>query len=488
MNKFVPLKYISEREGEQIEIELPFVLGIMTHINRTAVESKTPFESRRFVTVDLDNTQEFFDVMRPSITVDLTHASRQILISFSSFEDIHPVRLKQHIEEKLISYDGLTLSEADMQDALAEILQHQGLQQLLDSLRGIYQLLDNKLNESNLVIRVLDVSKQELINDVKSGLTPESCLYRSVYLHEYGTFEGTPYSLVLTDFEFSHNDTDMSVIEYLARLGAKADCVFLLKPESTIFGTTFQRENIDSVKIDTNFSSREFLRWRALRDHESSRFIVMMVALRPSRTVTPKDIVNPVFSGALNILPFFTGSNLWNFIHEDNAYLTDSKTELTNTQSIKALKHFGFNIVNADTSGLLTPVSGIVSLQSPRKYFDQSSNEIASVMASVPYHLIATAFVRYITMITRETLGLGLDNDALATTVNQWLKLYIDGDDKQNRNSFDLLKPLTKASVLIDEVAGVPGLYRGLLKIQLEIEGFSRTPCTHHQFNVLSIF
>lgn len=486
MNKFALLKYTSEQQGKQIEIELPFVVGIVADLNRSAVESKIPFKDRQFIAIDLNKTRDFFNIVKPSITVNLTNLSCQILISFRSFEDIKPARLEQYIEDELIKYDTLNLSKTEMHNALNEILQNEGLQQLLGSLRGIYQLLINKPNESNLVIKVLDVSKEELINDVNLGVTQESYLYRLVYLHEYGTFEGTPYSLVLTDFEFSQNDIDMKVMEYLALLGMKADCFFFLKAALTIFGDSFQHDSLDWTKVDTNFSSREFLRWRALRDHESSRFVAMMAALRHESTVNLHDIVNPVFAAALNLVPCFTGTDLWNFTNKNNASFTE--TESINHQSVKALTRLGFNTVKTDTGTLLTPVSGIVALQSPRKYFEQSANQIASLMVSVPYNLFVTAFVRYITMIIRETLGRDLDIDSLTRMVNQWLKFYIDDRVNQKQRSVDLLKPLSKASVSIEEVAGVPGVYKGLLKIQLRIEGFEHPPCTQHEFNVLSIY
>lgn len=486
MNKFAPLKYTSEQQGTHIEIELPFVVGIMADLNRSAVQSKVPFKDRQFIAVDSNKTKEFFDVVKPSIIVNLTNLGFQILILFRSFEDIQPARLEQNIEHELIEYDALNLSKTEMHNALNEILQNEGLHQLLGSLRGIYQLLKNKPNESNLVIKVLDVSKEELINEINLGVTQESYLYRLVYLQEYGAFRGTPYSLVLTDFEFSQNDTDMKVMEYLALLGVKADCVFFLKAASTIFGDSFQHECSGWTKIDTNFSSAEFLRWRALRDHESSRFIAMVAALRHESTVNHHDIVNPVFAAALNLIPCFTGTDLWNFTNNNNVPF--SETESINKQSIKALGRLGFNTVKPNTHTLLTPVSGIVALHAPRKYFEQSANEIANVMVSVPYNLFATAFVRYITIIIRETLGQNLDIDTLTRMVNQWLKFYIDDRVNQKHTSIDLLKPLSRASVSIEEVAGVPGVYKGRLKIQLRIEEFEHLPCTQHEFNVLSIY
>ena len=120
MNKFAPLKYTSEQQGTHIEIELPFVVGIMADLNRSAVQSKVPFKDRQFIAVDSNKTKEFFDVVKPSIIVNLTNLGFQILILFRSFEDIQPARLEQNIEHELIEYDALNLSKTEMYNALNE--------------------------------------------------------------------------------------------------------------------------------------------------------------------------------------------------------------------------------------------------------------------------------------------------------------------------------------------------------------------------------
>lgn len=483
MNNFAPLKFTTERRGMQIDVELPFVVGIMAYLNRTSSESKTPLEERQFVSVDRDNLDEFFEQIQPSITLNLAHTKYQIQLSFNSFEDTQPIRLKKIVTKELAKHEALTFSESEMREASDEILQNEDLRELLGSLHGIHQLLSNTPNDSNLIIRVLDVSKEELINDANFGLTQESALYRLIYLYEYGTFEGTPYSLILTDFDFCQYDTDMKVLEYLAVLGAKADCIFFTKAASRILGDTILHTDLDWETFDTNFSSREFLRWRAFRDHQSSRFIAMMLALRSDITASNIQVITPVFGAALDFIRSYTENRLWNFTNKNN--VSFNETGLIKTQLITALSRSGFNVVNFDTGALITPLNSLISLQRPRKYFEKSANDTAIVMASVSYNLIVTDFVRYIAMIIREKLGSCMDIESLTHMVNQWLNFYIDDTDRQNKDSLGFLKPLNKAFVSIEEVAGVPGLYQGVLNIQLKIEGVDRPPCTKHEFNVL---
>src|SRR5262249_15519910 len=71
---------------------------------------------------------------------------------------------------------------------LNEVYRHRAVQQLEATWRGLAYLVDRTETGSQLQIRVLDVSKDELIRDLKMAVEiDQSWLFKRVYEDEYGT-------------------------------------------------------------------------------------------------------------------------------------------------------------------------------------------------------------------------------------------------------------------------------------------------------------
>ncbi len=63
-----------------------------------------------------------------------------------------------------------------------------------------------KAENSKLKLRLLNVSKKELIDDLeKAPEFDQSQLFKKIYEEEYGTFGGHPYSCLVGDFEFTRS-------------------------------------------------------------------------------------------------------------------------------------------------------------------------------------------------------------------------------------------------------------------------------------------
>ena len=77
---------------------------------------------------------------------------------------------------------------------LNEILHHPQFQKLEGSWRGLKHLMDHSETGVGLKIRVLNVSKKELLRDIeKAPEFDQSALFKKVYEEEYGVFGGAPF-------------------------------------------------------------------------------------------------------------------------------------------------------------------------------------------------------------------------------------------------------------------------------------------------------
>src|ERR1700678_1469274 len=76
---------------------------------------------------------------------------------------------------------------------LNEILHHPQFQKLEGSWRGLKYLMDNSETGVGLKIRVLNVTKKELLRDIeKAPEFDQSALFKKVYQDEYGVYGGPP--------------------------------------------------------------------------------------------------------------------------------------------------------------------------------------------------------------------------------------------------------------------------------------------------------
>ena len=85
---------------------------------------------------------------------------------------------------------------------LNEVLHHAEFQKLEASWRGLKYLMDQSETGEKLKIRVLNVTKKELLRDLQRA--PEfdqSALFKKVYEEEYGVFGGAPFSALLGNYE-----------------------------------------------------------------------------------------------------------------------------------------------------------------------------------------------------------------------------------------------------------------------------------------------
>src|SRR5215470_4799790 len=86
---------------------------------------------------------------------------------------------------------------------LNEILHHQAFQKLEASWRGLKYLMDQSETSDKLKIKVLNVTKKELLRDLQRA--PEfdqSAMFKKVYEEEYGVFGGAPFGALIGDYEF----------------------------------------------------------------------------------------------------------------------------------------------------------------------------------------------------------------------------------------------------------------------------------------------
>src|SRR3954466_5139821 len=102
-----------------------------------------------------------------------------------------------------------------------EILHAPEFQQIESAWRGLHYLVFNSETDSNLKIRVMNVSKNEIYRNLRlfpGARWDQSPLFKAVYEAEFGQLGGKPFGCMVGDYYFSHLPTDVQLLRDLSKV------------------------------------------------------------------------------------------------------------------------------------------------------------------------------------------------------------------------------------------------------------------------------
>jgi type VI secretion system protein ImpC len=399
------------------------------------------------------------------------------------------------INERVAEIDKL------LTDQLNAIMHDEAFQQLEASWRGLHDMVYGTETSSRLKLRLLNVTKKELLKDLESAVDHDmSVLFKKVYEEEYGTFGGNPYSLLIGDYYFGRHPQDMALLERLSKVAAAAHAPFISAASPALFDMkSFTDLGVprDMSKI---FESAELATWRGFRESEDSRYVSLVLPSYAARLpygaktnpvdnfnfeedVDGKDHgkylwANSAYQLGLRITDAFAKYGWSTAIRgvegggkvdgmTAHAYKTDEgdvvlkcPTEVTITdRREKELNDLGFiAIVNSKGSNFAAFFGG-QTVNKPKLYNKDAANANAALSARLPYVLAASRFAHYMKVIMRDKIGSFQTRQDVETYLNNWIADYVlinESAPQATKARF----PLGEARVDVTEVAGKPGAYQ----------------------------
>lgn len=174
--------------------------------------------------------------------------------------------------------DRISQIDALISDQLNQIIHHPELQKLEASWRGLHQLVSNTETSARLKLRLLNVGKNELQNDLEKAVEfDQSALFKKIYEEEYGTFGGHPFSLLIGDFTFGRHPQDIGLLEKLSNVAAAAHAPFIAAASPRLFDMNSFTELAVPRDLTKIFESLELIKWRAFRESEDSRYVSLVL-------------------------------------------------------------------------------------------------------------------------------------------------------------------------------------------------------------------
>ena len=386
---------------------------------------------------------------------------------------------------------------------LNEILHHPAFQKLEASWRGIKYMMDQSETSSMLKIRVLNVSKKELLRDLQRA--PEfdqSVMFKKVYEDEFGIFGGEPFGALIGDYEFSKHPEDIELLEKVSQVAAGAHAPFLTAAAPELLNMDSFAQLGEPRDIGKIFDSTEFAKWKSFRASEDSRYVGLTMPRVLMRLPYGKD-TKPVddFSYEEGVDGTDHSKYLWgNAAYALGARLTTAFAQYGWCASIRGVEGGGlveglpthtFRTDEGDVAlkcptevaitdrrekeladqGLIplvhckgTDYAAFFSVQSankPKKYDKAAANANARLSAQLPYILAVSRFAHYMKSIMRDKIGGFMSRGQCQTFLTQWIMQYVTDDDQASA-SVKAKFPLREAKIEVSEIPGKPGAYRAI--------------------------
>lgn len=397
--------------------------------------------------------------------------------------------------------------DAQITSQLNEFMHHEDFQRLEGSWRGLSYLVMNSETSTHLKLRLLNVTKKELLEDLEKAIEfDQSQLFKKVYEEEYGTFGGHPYSCLVGDYEFTRHPMDMELLTKISQVAAAAHAPFISAAHPNLFDLDSFEELGKPRDLSKIFESLEMVKWNAFRNTEDARYVGLVL---PRALIRLPYGANTLPVDGLNFEEDVSGANSSKFCWTNAAYVLAQR--ITNAFShygwvaairgvegggiVEGLPAYTFKTTDGDIA-LKCPTEtaitdrrekelsdlGFISLchckgtdyaaffggqttQRPKVYNLDDATANASLSARLPYILNASRFAHYIKVIMRDKVGSFLTKDNVRLYLNNWIANYVllnDDATQEVKAKF----PLREARIDVYDIPGKPGSYRSVVYLK----------------------
>jgi len=401
---------------------------------------------------------------------------------------------------------------------LIEIMHHTDFQQLESSWRGLHYLVHQTETSTTLKIRVLNVSKKDLLKDLeRASEFDQSALFKKVYEDEYGTFGGAPFGTLIGDYEFGKHPQDVALLERISNVAAAAHAPFISAAGPDLFNMDSFTELGGPRDMAKVFDTAEYTKWKSFRDSEDSRFVGLTLPHVLGRLPYGQD-TSPI--EAFNFEEEVDGTDHSKYLWTNAAYafgtrITESfskygwlatirgveggglveglpthtfktdegevalkcPTELAITdRREKELNDLGFIPLCHCKGTDFAAFFGAQSAQKPKLYDTDEANANARLSTMLQYLLCTSRFAHYLKAMARDKVGAFMEREDCERWLNRWIGNYVLGNPEDAGQEAKAKSPLREARIVVRDVPGKPGCYEAVAHLR-----------PHYQLDELSV-
>jgi type VI secretion system ImpC/EvpB family protein len=395
------------------------------------------------------------------------------------------------------------------------ILHHPAFQQLEASWRGLWYLTGQALEAceaaeqlgqpARMLVRILNVSKRELARDLERAVEfDQSQAWKKIYEEEFGTAGGEPFGVLIGDYEFANRVEDIELLTGMSQIAAAAFAPFVSSASPALLGLDEFATLEQPVDLTSTFQHLDYLKWRAFREREESRFVGLTLprvlmrlpyeddGLRRDGFRFREEVAGPdrrkylwgssayAFGGVL--ARAYASSGWFAEIRgvergviggglvlglDSHSFGTDRKgvapkssTEIAiREEQEKEISSLGLIPLCHSPDNELSVFFTNASTQKPKIYDDATATANARISAMMQYIMCASRFAHYLKISARNKVGGMVGERELEDYLNDWITQYVAPDEKAPPSTKARF-PLRQAQIEVREIASKPGNFR----------------------------
>ncbi len=398
------------------------------------------------------------------------------------------------------------ISEIDkkLTDQLNYVMHHEDFQKLEASWRGLHYLIHQSETGETLKIRMLNVSKQDLLKDMeRASEFDQSALFKKIYTEEYDQFGGQPIGAIIGDYEFGRHPQDVELLSRLSEVAAAAHAPFLSAASAQLFGLESFSDIGKPRDLTKIFDSAEYVKWKSFRESEDSRFVGLALPhilmrlpygpdTRPVEAFNFEEDVdgrdhkkylwgNAAYAWGARLTESFSkcgwlatirgveggglvqGLPVHTFSTDDGDIAMKCPTEVAISERREyELANLGFATLvhckNTDYAAFFSAQS----CQKPKKYDTNEANANARLSTMLQYILCTSRFAHYLKAMARDKIGSFMERDECEKWLNRWINQYTLGNPESAGPEMKAKHPLREARIEVRDVPGKPGCYEAV--------------------------
>lgn len=400
-----------------------------------------------------------------------------------------------------------------------EILHNEQFQAMESAWRSLYDLVSHVNFKANIMIDMMDVTKEELYEDFENNSVDIASgeLFKKVYVHEYDQFGGKPFGGMISLFSFDHTPRDEFFLKQIGKVANASHAPFVGTISPKFFGCNTVQELASLKDLEGLMNQPKYGSWNQLRESPEAAYIGLTLPKYILRLpYSPES--NPCYDAKGNIFPFKEDMGM----SENNRYVWGASSMLFARNMAKSFETSGwcqyirgpkggglisglpahtFNIRGENEIKVPVEIAipdyrelefancGFIpliyrkgsseacffscqSLKKAIKFKDPKDSENSQLVSNLSYTMSITRIAHYIKCIMRDNIGTTADAAYIQNKLSTWISRYvttvINPDDLTLR-----YYPFKAAAVEVINRPGAIGWYHCTMSIlpHIQFEG-----------------
>jgi type VI secretion system protein ImpC len=386
---------------------------------------------------------------------------------------------------------------------LNEIMHAPEFQKLEGSWRGLNYFVMNTETSTSLKIRVMNVSKADLLKDLKKAVEfDQSQIFKKVYEEGHGVLGGDPFAALIGDYEITRHPDDMELIRKMSNVAAGAHAPFIAAANPALFNMESYTDLAGPRDLAKIFDNDAYTEWKMFRKSDDSKYVGLCLPHVLMRLPYGKETA-PIeeFDYEEGVDGRDHNKYLWgNAAYAMAARLTDAFAKHEWCAAIRGVE--GGGLVEGLPTHTFTTDEGDVAVKCPTEiaitdrrehelsklgfiplsfykgtnnavfmatqsaneatqYLNADANANARLSSQLQYIFAVSRFAHFLKAIMRDKVGSFMSREQCEKFLNEWIANYVSLDDFASQD-IKAKFPLREARIEVSEDPAKPGVYKAV--------------------------